>query len=1019
MRKLSLLLVLMLFSAAQLLAQRTITGTVLGDDGKTLPSVTVLVNGDFKQAAQTDLDGKYSIKAPTNAKFLRFSFVGMRTQDVQITSSNVINITLESEASQLEGVVVTGYVTRGKNQITGSTVQVKSSDLKNNATVSVDQALQGKVAGLAISASSGTPGSVQDIRIRGVGSLTASNDPLIVIDGVPIINPNLSGSSASSSLSALSAINNDDIESLTVLKDASATAAYGARGSNGVIVITTKKGKAGKTNFNLSTYYGFQNRAIDGRKQLNGAQREELFLESLVNSGETDKEHALEYALSPDGWDMQDLKAWIADGRPNNDWNDVMLHKNAPLFNAQLSAQGGTEDANFYASLGYNKTQSIIVGADFKRVNGSLNYTRKFTNKVKFSTTNSVSNVRQNGLLLEQGAYFGNPIMGRYFISPWFAPYTKDGEPNREIGNVFNWLYTKDHNETYNDYTRIISNNFIEWEFYKNFKFKSLVALDYGITNYKDYRNRLYGDGLDKNGTSDESIARNFVSVFQNSINYTNTFGDHYISALGLIEYQKSKYHYLYGYGENFITDGVTNINSAASNWKADSQFEDWKNASYLGMVNYTFASKYIADVTFRREGSSRFAENNRFGNFWSIGLAWNISGEDFMKPYKEVISNLRLRTSYGRSGNSGIGLNSYQALLGFDANYAGMGAVYPTGYGNDKLTWEKNNTFDIGMDYGLWDNRVNGSFAYFNKKTTDLLQSVPIPSTTGFTSVARNVGSILNRGFEAIINVEAVKTNDFKLTVNFNIATLHNEILKLAKDPQGKDLEIDDSYSNKMSVGHPYGEWYIRSWAGVNPDNGKPQWYVDKTKGDEITNDYYAAQRTFQGSSPIPKYTGGFGFNADYKGIYLNTNFYFAGGNTVFEDWSRYTFHDGYFATAVYNGVEDLMKRWQKPGDITDVPIILATGNGNNASRISSRFLYKGDYIRLKDITLGYNFSKQILNKIHYPGTISVFAKGTNLLTWVKDKNMKYDPEVRADGFTRFTNPPVKSIIFGINLNF
>jgi TonB-linked SusC/RagA family outer membrane protein len=1029
MKKLSVFLAGLLLAGITLVQAQTvrITGTVTSsEDGMPMPGVSVVVKGTTI-GATTDVDGKYDLAVPANAQTLTFSFVGYETQDIAVAGRSVIDVVMKPESKQIEEVVVTGYTTRTKNSLTGSTVQVKSEALKDIPVISVDQSLQGKVAGMTISASSGTPGSIQDIRIRGAGSLSASNEPLVVIDGVPVINGDLSGAgSYMSTLSALSAINNNDIESISVLKDASATSAYGARGSNGVIVITTKKGKVGKTQFSATAFYGFQNKAVEGRKVLTGSQREELFLEALYNTYGTvygfTEDQAYNWALSLPTSSTpyvraQLLKAWIDAGRPVNDWDDAMRNKNAPMQNIQISATGGDNSSSFYASLGYNKTESITVGADFKRVSGVLNYSKKLTEKIKLSSNNNVSNVFQNGLLLEQSAYFANPMMSKYFMSPWYAPKNPDGTPNLNVGNLYNWLYLKDHDVKYNDFTRGITNNELEWEIIKGLKYKTVASLDFSFINYKNYQNRNYGDSFGENGTVEESMQRIFNYVFQNSLSYNYSFGDHNIQAMALVEYQKNKDRYVYAYGESFVTDGLTNVASAGANKDASSSYTDWMNASYLGMLNYNYQGKYIADFTYRREGSSRFAKGNRFGNFWSFGAAWNISKEEFLSNVT-FIDNLRLRASYGISGNSGISLNAYQALLAFDADYAGEGAVYPSGYGNNFLTWEKNNNYDLGIDFGFL-NRFSGSIAYFNKKTFDLLQDVPLSLTSGHSTVTRNVGEVVNKGIEAIINVDIVKSKDFNANVSFNFATLANEVTKLAKDGEGNYIVIETG-TRKIDVGHPIYEWYLRKYAGVDPNTGLPQWYINgKDDSEGITNDYYAARQALQGKSATPTYSGGASVHIDFKGIYFDANLYFAGGHQVFEDWSFYTWHSGRYSFDLYQGVEDLMRRWQNPGDVTDVPMVTFDGTGYNASRSSTRFLFDGDYVRLKDIVIGYNLPKNLLTKIGYQGTISIFARGNNLYTWVKDKDMKYDPEVRADGFTRFTNPPVKTMTFGINLNF
>ena len=1018
MKRILLLFSLLLITGSLVMAQTVqISGKVTSsEDEMGIPGVTVSVKGTTV-GVLTDMEGKFTIVVPQGSNTLVFSYVGMKKTEVDITGRTVVDLVMEPDILTMGEVVVMGYATRAKNELTGSTVQLSGESLRNVPVVTVDQALQGKVAGITISTSSGTPGSEQDIRIRGVGSITGSNDPLIIIDGAPVINNNFTGSTAMSSLSALAAINNNDIESVTVLKDASATAAYGARGSNGVIVITTKKGRQGITNFDFSASTGFQNNAVKGNTPLTGAQRRELYLEAVYNSygttGGFNEDGAYDYMVT-NNLDGGRLQNW--DGTEGN-WADAVENKNAPVTNISLSATGGDDVSSFYASLGYNKTEATVIVSDLQRITGSLNYSRKFSDKIRFAVNANVSNTFQNAYL-EQSSYFANPNLTKYFMSPWVSPYNADGTLNiTGLGSLFNTVYLAEHDITTNDLIRTLTNSSVEWEIIKNLKFKTFISLDYNLANYKDYRNRVHGDSRDENGSASASATRNFNYVFQNSLDYNISVSDHNIAVKALIEYQKNKRFFLSGYGENFSTDGLTNISSAGANFDASSSFTDWSNLSYLGMLNYNYKLRYIADFTFRREGSSLFSPDLRFGNFWSAGVAWNASEEAFLKSI-EFISNLRFRLSYGLSGSNGVGLNNYQALLSYDADYANQGAVYPSQYGNNNLTWEKNHTLDVGTDFGFMNDKITGSFGYFYKKTYDLLQSVPITRTSGHSDITQNIGTVSNQGFEVELNVDIINTSNLKWSISGNLATVKNEVTALAQDAEGADIEITAG-QRKVAVGQPIYAWYTRKYAGVNPDNGLPQWYLNSKDG-AVTTNYYDPDLVldFQGKSALPTITGGFGTHADFKGVFFDANFFFSGGNKVFEDWSFYTHHAGTYTLLFYQGVQSLMDRWQNPGDITDVPLMVHNTTGNNASRPSTRFLFDGDFIRLKDLVLGYSFPTEWEKKVGF-NDILVFVRGTNVWTWVKDDKLKYDPEVRADGYTRLTTPPVKSVVFGLNLKF
>lgn len=1020
----------MQFSFAQ---EKTVSG-VVSDASGPIPGVNVLIKGG-KSGVQTDFDGKYSIKAKAG-DVLVFSFIGMNDSSVSVGASTVLNVKMTTNAQQMEEVVVMGYVTKTKNSMTGSSKQLSGAVLSGVPTVSVDQALQGKVAGLQISSSSGTPGSVQDIRIRGMGSISANNQPLYVIDGVPVISGDFSGANdnrvngtegTSSSISVLATLNSNDIETMTVLKDASATAAYGARGSNGVIVITTKRGKIGKPSYNFSNSIGFQNNAVDGRTPLTGDQRKELYLDAAYNSygaaNGFDRAGAENWLLNtPAGLKVDanfgSLQDW--NGVSHN-WGEMLKNKDALVQNTNFSVSAGDEKTTFNASVGYNKTEATVIGGDFKRLTATLGVTRKLSESLKFSTANSFSEAKQDGIL-EGSATFSNPNLTKYFMNPWINPYNADGSFNigrGDTGNVsdigywtslHNTFYTLANNVRTNDLIGIRSNNTLDWKISDRFKYKSVLAVDYNMNTYHNYNNRIHGDGRDRNGSIEQNIRRNTNIVSQNSINYNLRLNRHNFDATALFEHQKNKNEFLGGYGENIAADDLIYLDVVSKNKATYANFSDWLNVSYLGLFNYSYDSKYVLDATYRREGSSKFAPGHRFGDFWSVGAAWNIHNELFMEG--TVFSNLKLRASYGTSGNSGINENSYQRLLGFDASYDAQPVIYPSSIGNELLTWEKNNTADVGLEFGVFNNRVSGSVSYYNRSTYDLLQSVPVSLTQGTTSQLMNVGSVLNKGVEVDLSFDVIRGNDFKWSVSGNYAHNDNEVEKLAKDATGKDIEITTG-TRTTKVGESINTWNMRKWAGVDPANGLPLWYINGVDG-ATTSIYNNAKVAMQGKS-APVFSGGFGTHLDYKGLYLDVSFYFAGGHKVFEDWASYTQSNGTNTFVSFNGTENLMDRWQKPGDIVSTPK-MELNSGRSAASTSTRFLYDGDYLRMKDLVLGYKFNANIIKAMSLEG-LDISLRGTNLLTFVKDDNMKYDPEVRADGFTRLVSPPVKSVVFAINI--
>ena len=1022
-----LLALSMQFSFAQ---EKTISGVVSDATGP-IPGVNVIVKGT-NRSVQTDFTGSFSIKAKMG-EVLGFSFTGMNSVTVTINAS-IVNVKMTASAQQMEEVVVMGYVSKSKSTMTGSSKQLAGSSLSGVPTVSVDQALQGKVAGLQISSSSGTPGSVQDIRIRGIGSISANNQPLYVIDGVPVISGDFSGANdnrvngtaaTSSSFSVLATLNSSDIETMTVLKDASATAAYGARGSNGVIVITTKKGKIGKPSYNFSNSIGFQSNAVDGRKPLTGDQRKELYLDAAFNSygvaNNFNRAGAENWLLNTAaGQAIDDNFGSLGDWNGKSyDWGDLLKNKSAVVQNTNFSVSAGDDKTTFNASLGYNKTEATVIGGEFKRFTGTLAVSRRLSESLKFSTTNSFSEAKQDGILEGSGT-FSNPNLTKYFMNPWINPYNADGSYNigtgantTDIGyrtSLHNVFYTLKNNVRTNDLVGIRTNNALEWKINNNFKYKSVFSLDYNMNTYHNYNNRVHGDGKDRNGSIEQNIRRNTNMVTQNSINYNTKLDKHSFDATALFEYQKNKNDFLGGYGENIGTDDLIYLDVVSKNKSTYANFSDWLNVSYLGLFNYGYDRRYVVDATFRREGSSKFAPTHRYGNFWSVGAAWNIHNEAFMDG--SVFNNLKLRGSYGTSGNSGINENSYQRLLGFDSSYDSSPIIYPTQVGNELLTWEKNRTADVGLEFGVFNNKLSGSVSYYNRNTFDLLQNVPISLTQGSTSQLMNVGSVLNKGIEVDLNYSIIRGNDFNWSISGNYAHNDNNVEKLAKDAFGNDIVITTG-TKITKVGESIGTWNMRKWAGVDAANGLPLWYINGVDG-ATTSVYNKATVAMQGKS-APVFSGGFGTHVDYKGVYLDVAFYFAGGHKVFEDWATYTQSNGNNTFVSFNGTENLMDRWQKPGDVVSTPK-MELNSGRSAASTSSRFLYDGDYLRMKDLVIGYKFNRNIVEAMSLDG-FDLSLRGTNLLTFVKDDNMKYDPEVRADGLTRLVSPPVKSVVFAINI--
>ena len=1010
MKKFKLFITLSLLIVSYLgFAQNVVTGNVSDDNSLALPGATVVVEGT-SNGVTTDFDGNYSISA-NKGDVLVFSFVGFDNKSVAVGNSNKINVQLNS-SNELDEVVVTGITTRDRKRLTSSAVVIDSELIEGVALSSPDQALQGRVAGLRVTTQSGTPGAPQDIRIRGEGSISGSNAPLFVIDGVPVNNGSISP--LLTDMGILSMVNASDIESITVLKDASATAPYGARGSNGVIVITTKTGSAGEVKYNLTSQYGFQNYARDERPMLTGEQRLELGAETLINDYGWTKERATTYALA----NFAGAAAWDAGGRVDGNWEDLIKVKDAPYQSYDLSASGGSAQENFRMSLGYKNTVGTSVATDYEQVSGSFTYRRK-SGRVDISTSNRVSNSIQNGIH-EGGSYFGSPQANRIFMSPWQQPKNADGSYNINLStSVFNTLYLAEKNVQQNDGTRAISNTSVTYRITDDLKFRTRYAIDFLLGVSHEFRNPDHGDGASRNGYSYQNTSRNFTWFNTNSLDYVKTFGnDHNIAATLQTSFGRSKNTNNASSGYGVAAEGLYYVSSFGTDQAASGGFSDWKELSFLGLLNYSYKDKYIADFSFKRDGSSRFASGNRFGNFWSVGVAWNLTQESWLEN-NDIVNNLKLRASVGETGNNGVGLNQYQSLFGYSASYNDSGAVYPSTFGNLLFSWEKQTLFDVGVDFSILGNRVSGSIGYYNKNTNDLLQSVPLSTTTGHSSQTQNVGEVENKGVEIELSADVLKLGDFTWNVYSNYATNDNEVLTLAKRADGTDINLDGSY-NRTRVGEPMGVWYIRGWAGVDSATGDPRYYKGGATDPsmEIVNSYNEASQMVQGDR-IPTYSGGLGTRLSYKNFYVDGNLYFAGGHKVFERWNWYSENTGLLSTRYYQGSQKLMERWQNPGDITDVPRMRwSTSTSATGSGSTTRFLHDGDFVRLRDVVVGYSLPKDIANRLGFDN-VGFSARGLNLFTWTKDPNLTVDPEIRNSGSWEIYTPPLKSVSFGVNLKF
>lgn len=992
---------------------RTVTGKVTDSSSSPLQNASIQAKG-VSIGVYTNADGNFSISVPPSVQTLIVSSVNFESKEIDVSSANDVSVILKSATGNLSEVVVVAYGSQKRLNVTGAVSTVKGSDIADKPFTSIDKALQGLAPGVQSTSASGAPGSATNVRIRGIGSINASAAPLWVIDGVIATIGDLS--SATTTANALSGLNPNDIESITILKDAAATSIYGSRAANGVILVTTKKGKAGKTILNVSAEGGANSIAYrsDDNKSLTSLQTQTLLRESVINAGYAgDNDEADDFIKNALGIPKNYTKT-------NTDWyKAVTQNGNQQQYNVSLT--GGNEKTQFYTSAGLFNQKGTVIASDFKRYNGSLSLTNKPNDKLTFTTglngSFSIQHTPTNS-----GA-FSNPVIASYFLVPWHSPYNDDGslrygdnDPDGQFpanGGPFNPLAVASLDNT--TLRQINFRGYVsgEYNILPSLKFTSRYSAEFLTVQEDLYENPIYGDGQTNGGFGIASNRRVFDWTWSNVLDYKqalNKDGDIYIDLLGGVESQYYNNYLLQSQAQVF--PGILNLrylSVAATPTGTFSLPDENATSSYLSNLVLNFKDRYVITGSFRRDGSSVFGANHRWGNFYSVGGTWNISEEDFLRDSK-FINLLKLRASYGENGNS-LGFGQYEALAtyGFGHTYQSQVGSAPENVGDSNLTWEKNKIADVGLDFTLLNNRINGSFDYYNRTTSGLLIAVPFSGTSGFASQLFNVGSIRNRGYEITLGGKPVVTKNFVWDLQFNLAHNTNKVTELYKGNA-----IPNGLFN-ITEGHDVQEFYIPLWAGVDPQNGDPLWYTDE-KHSATTNNTQDAPYLLTGKSASPKYFGSLMNTFTYKGVSLSAQFYYNFGNYIYDTWDSYSMSDGGYI-GFLNQFTSQLNRWQKPGDVTNVPKPVFGGN-LNSNQASTRYLYNGNYVRLRDIQLAYSLPKSVLQKVNI-SSASIYVRGTNLFTIVKDKLLPLDPETGIQSVNDFDIFIPKTILAGIRLSF
>lgn len=1007
MRRILTLVLGVLLLCFELHAQtRTITGRVTDETGSAVPNASVVLKGNTAVGTTTDEQGNFSLTVPSNAQAIIVSSVGQGTKEIALTTATNYAVSLDPRSQDMQEVVVVAYGTQKRADLTGAIGTVKADDIENKPFTSVDKALQGAVSGLFSAATSGAPGSNQTIRIRGISSINAGNSPLWVLDGV-IVNTG-DASRLTTTANLLSTLNPNDIESISVLKDAAATSIYGSQGANGVILITTKKGRAGKTKFRFDTEIGQSDIAYynDKYKPLNADQYFEITKEGLVNLGYTPTQ--------------ADAIMGANFGFGNNvdfDWFDAVTQKGSHQ-QYNLSASGGNDKTTFFLSGGFFNQEGTIIKSNLKRTTGNINVTNKATDRLTFRVNLNGGFVNQRTPL--SGGAFGNPILSSLFILPSRAARNPDGSlnitaPDFGPGSLHNTIATTELDKRHLKQTSLRGSVNGEYSILRNdmnnLKFTTNFGGDYNILEEDQYNNPFHGDGRNTQGRAFAYFTRYFKWTWTNYLDYHRALNRNDDLGLDLkVGYEsslsKGYFSSLQSQGFppttdlQFPTVGATPITASAS-------FSDNSIASAFSNATLNFKDRYVLYGSFRRDGSSRFGYDTKYGNFWSLGLSWNVDNEAFMQSM-DVISQLKLRASYGKTGNNQIGNYDWQPSYGYGSNYNQLPGSAPSQVGDSSLTWEESYPFNVGIDVGVLKNRITLSADYFVRTAEKMLLGVQLSRTTGFAGATRNIGEMENKGVELNLHAVPVTNRNFNWNIDWNLTHVKNKVTSL---PDGNDIP---NGVFQIREGYDVQTYFVRVYAGVDPANGDPLWYTDSSQKN-TTNVYNSAQRVMYGSAS-PKVFGSFTNAFNFKGFTLEAQFNYTFGNLIRDTWGSY--YNGAGFGGAFNKVVRVMDRWQQPGDVTDVPKYIYNGN-KNAHSFSTRYLFEGDYIRLRNLQLGYDIPNSVLNKTKVLSSAFFYVRGANLWTWVKDEDLPWDPE---NGIGSQTNMEVfipKTITVGLNVGF
>ncbi|WP_163325556.1 TonB-dependent receptor [Draconibacterium mangrovi] len=1019
--------------------QGSVSGKVIDRSGSPLPGVTVIIKGTTLGTI-TDIDGVYLIPEVPDDAVLKFSFVGMKMQEITVDNQAQINVTMEEDAIGIDEVVAIGYGTIKKSDLTGSVTSVKTEDLENVKMQSIDQALAGRAAGVQVTQSSGVPGSAPAVRVRGTTSLQGANEPLYVVDGFPIYagagSGNAGTAAGSSNISGIANINPNDIESIEILKDASATSIYGARAANGVILITTKSGTVGNDKISFSANYGFQ--SVTKKMDVMDAYQYAV----LKNEAYTNEGSAPIYSSA----DLEEIKN---NPELGTNWQDEVFEV-APTQEYNISFTGGDRKTSYAITGGYTKQDGIIKSTDFERFSSRINLTRQMNSWLKAGTHISAFRIFSNqqnvdGLGVVNGATQFSPILPIYSGQGYsFLPSSSASEYTL----VNDGIIINNPVATMNEVVRQTQRNGILGDIFLEFKLTpNLTAKIKGGADISNVKNDTYlpsntneGQGSNGSGTIRYNLNQNWLN--ENTLSYINEFGDHSLSAVVGATFQENIFEYVSGSSQGFTNDILqeNSLQGAETYNSPESGKTRWGLISYLARVNYSYKGKYLASIAGRTDGSSRFGENNKYAFFPSGSVAWRASEEQFIQDLN-LFSYLKLRASFGYTGNQEIGLYNSLPTTGTQTYTFGDGSlatgVSPNKIANADLQWEKTAQFDAGIDVAFFDNRLGLTLDYYYKKTTEMLYSEQVPYTTGFTTYLNNIGSMQNQGFELEIRGDILK-GELKWDTDFNLSLNRNKVLSLA-GVLYKDVGVDqghlkiDPWSRRIFVGESIGAFYGWQFDGIiqegetlnqtisqvgpgrrkykdvsseddNPDDGKytgaPDGVVDNADRQVIGN-------------ALPDFIGGMNNNFSYKNFKLSIFMQWSVGNDILNfDKTQLT-----LPTGGQNVYAEMVNRWTPENPSNELPL----ASTNRQIVFNDYYIEDGSYLKIKNIVLGYTFPKSM---VKFADRLYLYSSLNNFITFTNYSG--FDPEVSLHGASNLTMgedystyPQSKTVMFGVQIDF